>query len=52
MNKEHHILELKKKIEHIEKEPIRHWLGKVTKLVKIKKLEKKIKSLEKAAAHH
>ena len=47
MNKEHHIQELQKKIEQIEKDPIKSWIGRVTKIVKIRKIEKKIRSLRK-----
>jgi hypothetical protein len=35
------------KIEHIRKEPIKGWLGKITKSVKIRRIEKKIRSLQK-----
>ncbi len=49
MNKEHHIRELEMKIDHIRKEPIKGWLGKITKSVKIRKIEKKIRSLQKGA---
>ncbi len=48
MNKEHHIQELERKIKEIEKEPVRYWLGKITKAVKIKKIERKIRSLKKS----
>ena len=47
MNREHHIQELEAAIEHIKKEPVKGWLGRVTKSYKIKKIEKKIKSLKK-----
>lgn len=47
MNKEHHIQELEMAIEHIRKEPIKSWLGKVSKAYKIKKIKKKIESLKK-----
>lgn len=47
MNKEHHIQELQMKIDHIRKEPIKGWLGKISKSVKIRKIEKKIRSLQK-----
>jgi len=45
MNIEHHITELEKRIESIEKEPTKGWIGKVSKSVKIKRIERKIKSL-------
>ena len=47
MNKKHHIEELEMAIEHIKKEPIKSWLGKVSKAYKIKKIKKKIESLKK-----
>jgi hypothetical protein len=47
MNREHHIRVLEKAIERIKKEPIRWWIGKVTKSYKIKKIQKKIDSLRK-----
>lgn len=47
MNREHHIEELEKKIDHIKKEPIKNWLGKVTKTIKIKNIQRKINSLKK-----
>lgn len=49
MNKEHHIQELEMAIEHIKKEPIKSWLGKVSKAYKIKKIKKKIESLKKGS---
>ncbi|TWI80622.1 hypothetical protein IQ13_3301 [Lacibacter cauensis] len=49
MNKAHHIKELEMKIEHIRKEPIKGWLGKISKSYKVKKIEKKIQSLRKEA---
>lgn len=51
MNKEHHIHELEMAIEHIKKEPVRSWLGKVSKAYKIKKIKKKIQSLKKELGH-
>lgn len=51
MNKEHHILELEKKIEHIKKEPAQNWIGKLGKYHKIRKIEKKIESLKKELKH-
>lgn len=47
MNREHHIEELEHRIEQIKKEPIKNWLGKITKMVKIKNIRRKIKSLKK-----
>lgn len=47
MNKEHHIQELEMAIEHIKKEPIKSWIGKMSKAIKIRKIEKKIQSLKK-----
>jgi hypothetical protein len=47
MNKEHHIQELEKAIEHIEKEPIKSWIHKMSKSYKIRKIERKIQSLKK-----
>lgn len=49
MNKEHHIQELEMAIEHIKKEPIKSWLGKVSKAYKIKKIKRKIESLKKGS---
>ena len=51
MNKEHHIQELLIAIEHIKKEPVKSWLGKVSKAYKIKKIKKKIQSLKKELGH-
>lgn len=51
MNKEHHIQELEAAIEHIKKEPVKSWIGHVSKSYKIKKIEKKIKSLKKELGH-
>jgi cell fate (sporulation/competence/biofilm development) regulator YmcA (YheA/YmcA/DUF963 family) len=47
MNKQHHIEELEAAIEHIKKEPVSSWIGKLGKSYKIKKIEKKIQSLKK-----
>ena len=47
MNREHHIKELEMAIEHIKKEPLKSWLGKLKKAVKIRKIKKKIESLRK-----
>jgi hypothetical protein len=47
MNKEHHIQELEKAIEHIKKEPIKSWIHKMSKSYKIRKIERKIQSLKK-----
>lgn len=47
MNKEHHIKELEMRIEHIRKEPVKGWLGKISKSMKVRKIEKKIRSLRK-----
>lgn len=49
MNREHHIKELEMKIEHIRKEPIKGWLGKISKSYKVKKIQQKINSLRKEA---
>jgi hypothetical protein len=51
MNKEHHIQELEMAIEHIRKEPVKSWLGKVSKAYKIQKIKKKIQSLKKEIGH-
>jgi len=51
MNKEHHIKELEMAIEHIKKEPVRNWIGKLGKYHKIRKIEKKIQSLKKELGH-
>ena len=47
MNHEHHIQELRMQIEHLKKEPVQNWFGKMAKSVKVRNIEKKIKSLEK-----
>lgn len=47
MNKENHIKELEMAIEDIKKQPIKSWLGKVSKAYKIKQIRKKIESLKK-----
>ena len=49
MNREHHIKELEMKIEHIRKEPIKGWLGKISKSYKVKKIQQKINSLKKGS---
>lgn len=51
MNKEHHIKELEMAIEHIKNDPVKGWLGKVSKAYKIKKIRKKIESLKKELGH-
>jgi len=51
MNKEHHIKELEMAIEHIKKDPVKSWIGKISKSFKINKIEKKIKSLKKELGH-
>lgn len=51
MNKEHHIQELNMAIEHIKKEPVKGWIGKITKSMKIRKIQKKIQSLKKELGH-
>lgn len=48
MNKEHHLEELRMKIEHMKKETPQSWIGKIAKSVKVKNIEKKIKELEKS----
>lgn len=48
MNTQHHIDELRAKIHQIEQEPIKGWLHRITKLAKVKKIERKIRSLEKS----
>jgi hypothetical protein len=51
MNREHHIKELEIVIEHIKKEPVKSWLGKVSKAYKIQKIKRKIQSLKKELQH-
>lgn len=51
MNKEHHIKELESAIDHIKKEPIKGWIGKMSKAYKIRKIQKKIDSLRKELGH-
>ena len=47
MNKQHRIEELEAAIEHIKKEPVQSWIGKLGKSYKIRKIERKIQSLKK-----
>ena len=47
MNKQHHITELEKKIEKIEKEGSKTWFGRVSKSVKVRRIQNKIDSLKK-----
>jgi hypothetical protein len=51
MNKQHHIQVLEKAIEHIKNEPVKGWIGKITKSMKIRKIEKKIRLLKKELGH-
>jgi hypothetical protein len=51
MNKEHHIKELEMAIEHIKNEPIKSWVHKVAKAIKVRKIERKIQSLKKSINH-
>lgn len=51
MNKENHIKELQSAIDHIKKEPVKGWIGRMSKSYKISKIEKKIKSLKKELGH-
>jgi hypothetical protein len=48
MNKEHHIQELRMKLEHMKKENPQNWIGKWAKSIKANHIEKKIKELEKS----
>lgn len=47
MNTQHHIEELERAIEHIKKEPIKSWIHKISKSIKVRKIRKKIDSLKK-----
>ena len=47
MNNKNHIEELEKRIKHIKEEPIRNWIHGISKKLKIRKIENKIKSLKK-----
>ena len=51
MNKQNHIKELESAIEHIKKESVQNWIGKLGKYHKIRKIEKKIQSLKKQIGH-
>lgn len=51
MNKQYHIKELEAAIEHIKKEPVQSWIGKIGKSLKIQKIKKKIQSLKKEMGH-
>lgn len=48
MNREHHIQELEKRIDHIKNEPTKGWLGKISKSIKVRRIEKKIRELKKS----
>jgi predicted RNase H-like nuclease (RuvC/YqgF family) len=48
MNKEHHLEELRMKVEHMKKEQPQNWIGKLAKSVKVRNIEKKIQELEKS----
>ncbi len=47
LDKEHHIKELEAAIEHIKKEPVQSWIGKIGKSIKVGKIKRKIQSLKK-----
>jgi len=48
MNKEHHLEELRMKVEHMKKEQPQNWIGKLAKSGKVRNIEKKIQELEKS----
>lgn len=48
MNKEHHLEELRMKIEHLRNELPQNWIGKLAKSIKVRNIEKKIQELEKS----
>lgn len=52
MNHEHHLQELRMKLEHLEKEPPQNWLGKWAKSLKVKRVKEKIRELEKEIKKH
>ncbi len=47
MNHENHLQELRMKLEHMQKEPPQNWIGKWAKAIQVKKIERKIRNLEK-----
>ncbi len=47
MNIKHHIEELERKVEKIKSEPVKNWIFGITKKIKIKSIQNKIKSLKK-----
>lgn len=52
MNIEHHIQELEHAIDHIKNEPPKGWLHKLSKSIKVRKIQKKIDSLKKEIHQH
>lgn len=47
MNTQHHIEELERAIDHIKNEPVKNWLHKISKSIKVRKIQKKIDDLKK-----
>lgn len=52
MNKENHIQELEHAIDHIKNEPVKGWLHKLAKSIKVRKIQRKIDSLKKEMYQH
>ena len=47
MNIEHHIQELEHAIDKIKNEPIKSWLHKISKSIKVRKIQKKNQHIKK-----
>jgi hypothetical protein len=47
MNKQNHIKELERQIQHVKEAPVKYFLGRFGKAWKIDRLERKIKELNK-----
>ena len=43
-----HIKELEARLAHLEIEPVRYWVGKIVKRVKVRRIEKKLLELYKS----
>lgn len=51
MNKQNHIKELERQIQHIKDAPLKYFLGRIGKAWRIDRLERKIKELNKGHHH-
>lgn len=52
MNIQHHIEELNHAIEKIKNEPVKGWIHKIAKSIKVRKIQRKIDSLKKELNQH